>query len=88
MARKTTPSYVVELPLATTASDLRRLDGVCDAGKRLTNAMLQDGLAIVAAIRADSAWAAARTMSRATAEQRKLRGQAFQAVRTAHGFSE
>ena len=47
MARKTTPTFIVEIPLAVTASDARRLDGVFDAGKRLYNVLLQEGRHLV-----------------------------------------
>jgi putative transposase len=88
LPRKPKPSYVVELPLDSSPGDDRRLAGVLEAAKRLFNVVLQDGLAIVAAIRADAAWAAAKKLPQTTAEERSARGDALTAVRRAHGFSE
>lgn len=89
MVRKTTPSFVLELALQTTPGDERRLErGLFVAATRLNNAVLQDGLGIVQAIREDPAWAAARTLPRVTAAQRKVRAAAFAAVRKAHNFSD
>ena len=88
MPRTLKPTYIAELPLATTPGDERRLAGVFDAAKRLANVLLQDGLDIVAAIRADAGWAAARKLPKTTPAQRTARGEAFKAVRRAHGFSE
>ena len=86
MARKTTPSFVVELPLLTSPGDERQLLAMFEAGKRLQNVMTQHGRAVVAAVRADPAWAVARELPARTAEQRKARGQAFQAVKVARGL--
>jgi putative transposase len=88
MPRKPKPSHVVELPLATDPADCRRLLGMFTAGARLNNVLLQDGLRILDALRADPAWALARALPRASAEQRALRQEAFKAVRAAHGFTE
>ena len=88
MAKKLKPSHVVELALDTDPADERRLRGLFTAGARLNNALLQEGLALVDAMRADPAWAAARKLPRGTAEQRSARYDAFKAVRKAHGFSE
>ena len=89
MARQSTPSFVLELPLRTTPGDERRLDkGLFVAATRLHNALLQAGLALVQAIRDDPAWTAARQLPRATATQRQARAGAFAAVKKAHGFSD
>jgi putative transposase len=89
MPRKTTPSFVVELPLDTTLSDETQLNKkVFEAAKRLNNVLLKEGINIVQAIRNDPAWAAARKLPNADKEQRIVRGQAFQAVRKAHQFTD
>lgn len=88
MPRKAKLTYVVELSLDTTPHDERRLAGVFDAAKRLYNTVLQQGLDILDAVRADSGWAAARKLPRATKEQKVARGEAFAAVRSKHGFTE
>jgi hypothetical protein len=76
MPRKPKPSHVVELPLATDPADCRRLLGMFTAGARLNNVLLQDGLRILDALRADPAWGAARALPRASAEQRVARQEA------------
>ena len=89
MPRKTTPSFVVELPLDTTLSDETQLNKkVFEAAKRLNNVLLKEGLSIVQAIRNDPAWEAARKRPKADKEQRIVRAQAFQAVRKAHHFTD
>ena len=81
MPRKPKPSFVLDLPLDTSSADVRRLEDRFLCGKRLSNVMLQEGIRIVAAIRADERWAAAREMPRATEDQRIARGEAFKAFR-------
>ena len=90
MSRKaTTPSYVVELPLEVSTPEARRqLLALFSAGTRLTNVMVQHGRNVVAAVRADPAWAAARKLPNKTLPQRKARQAAFAAVRRSHDFSE
>ena len=62
MAKASKQYHVIELALDTTGEDNRRLTAILEAAKRLFNAMLQDGLRIVDAIRNDPAWGAARKM--------------------------
>lgn len=89
MAKKPKPSFVVELPLATTPSDNSRLGkGLFEAAKRLNNTLLQNGLEIVDAIRNDPAWDLARKMPRKTEEEIIARSDAFRSVRTKHKFSD
>ena len=89
MPKASTPSFVLELPLQVSSSDERLLArGVFEAGKRLNNALLQEGLACIERIRQDSDWATARGMPRKTEQQRKARAEAFRAVRRKHGFSD
>ena len=75
--------------MATSLSDEARLNkGMFEAGKRLRNTLLQDGLLIVDAIRHDLAWDVARKMPRSNDLQRKLRGSEFQRIRKNHGFTD
>lgn len=83
-----TPSFIVELPLDVTAGDERRLLGVFEAGKRLLNTVLQDGLRQLDAMRIDPRWAEARAMPKASAAQRKARQALFAAVRADFRFTE
>ena len=89
MAKKSTPSFVLEFPLATSLSDEARLNkGMFEAGKRLRNTLLQEGLLIIDNIRNDPAWDLARKMPHANETQKKLRGSEFQRIRKAHAFSD
>ena len=83
-----TPSFIVELPLDVTAGDERRLLGVFEAGKRLLNTVLQEGLRQLDAMRIDPRWAEARAMPKASAAQRKARQALFAAVRADFIFTE
>lgn len=57
MPKKSTPSFILEFPLATSLSDEARLNkGMFEAGKRLRNTLLQEGLRIIDDIRNDAAW--------------------------------
>jgi hypothetical protein len=88
MPRKPKPSFVVEIPLQVTPGDERQLLATFEAAKRVYNAVLQRGLSIVGAVRADPAWAAAKAMPRKTEDERKARSQAYLDVRKACGFSD
>jgi hypothetical protein len=87
--KKSTPSFVLEFPLATSLSDESRLNkGMFEAGKRLRNTLLQEGLQIVDAVRNDAAWALARKMPKADDIQKKARSTEFSRIRKLHGFSD
>ena len=82
--RRTTPSFVLEVPRVITPDDERVLLARLEAGRRLYNAVLGDALQRLAAMRADAAWAAACALPKGTA----ARTAAFRACREPHGFSE
>jgi putative transposase len=89
MAKISTPSFVLEFPLATNLSDEARLNkGMFEAAKRLRNTLLQEGLEMVQAIRNDPAWDLTRKMPKADNAQRKSRGVEFSRIRKNHGFSD
>lgn len=68
--RRSTPSFIVELPLRTHKQDERWLDDRLLCGARLSNVLLQDGLDIVEAMRKDPGWQAAKKIK--DLEQRKI----------------
>jgi putative transposase len=88
MPRKSTPSFVVEIPLQVTPGDERQLLATFEAAKRVYNTVLQAGLKSVQAMRADPAWATAKAMPHKLDEERKARSEAYIAVRKAHGFTD
>jgi hypothetical protein len=75
-------SVVVELPLATSGQDERRLHDRVLCGARLSNVLLQTGLDMVEAMRADPDWEAARQI-----RDREQKRAAFDAVKQKHQFS-
>jgi len=88
MPRKTTPSFIVELPLQVSRADDRRLEDRRLCATRITNVMIQHARKLVATLKADPAWEVARKLPRKTPEERIARSQAFEAVKAAHGFSK
>lgn len=78
---RTTPSFVVELPLRTHQHDERRLNDRLLCGSRLNNVLLLDGMAIVDAMRADLRWQAAKNIREL--DKRKV---AYKALRLEHEF--
>ena len=79
MPRKTTPSFVLEIPLVVSPHDDRVLAGRLEAGRRVYNATLGAMLGRVDALRQDPAWALARAMPTGPA-----RPAAYRACREQH----
>ena len=88
MPRKTTPSFVVTLPLRVSLGDERRLRDRFVCGTRLANVMIQHARTLVASMRSSEQWAAARALPRTTEEQRRTRAQAFGGIRKSYGFTK
>jgi len=83
-----TPTFILELQLAASIEDDRRLAARVECGKRLSNTVLQDGFSIVEKMRSDPAWSDARKMPKRSDEDKQRRFQAFKAVRQTHGFTK
>lgn len=88
MPRKTTPSFVVTLPLRVSPGDERRLRDRFVCGTRLANVMIQHARALVASMRSSAQWAAARALPRTTEDQRRARAEAFGGIRKFYGFTK
>lgn len=82
--RSKTPSFILEVPLVVKPEDERGLLGRLEAARRLYNAVLDDALARLAAMRADPDYAAARVLPKGS----KARKAAFTACRKRYGFDE
>jgi putative transposase len=80
--RKTTPSFIVELPLRLTAADERTLSVRLDAARNIYNAALGESLRCLTLMRQSGAWQAALQMPKGPA-----RSKAFKAASLAHGFA-
>jgi len=83
--RRTTPTFLLELPLAVHAGQAKRIRGHLAAGRAFYNAMLSEGQSRLRRMRADPAWQAVRAISRI---QKQERNAAFAALREKYGFSE
>ena len=85
MKRSTTPTFLLELPLAVNAGQAKRLRAHFEAARCLYNALLGEAMKRLRQMRADPAWQEARAIPHAQKQERK---EAFSRLRHAHGFSE
>jgi hypothetical protein len=83
-ANKPTPTFLLELPLAITPGQAKRLRAHLEAARQLYNALLSEGQRRLRRMRADPAWQAARAIPRA---QKLERQRAFAALRQQYGAS-
>ena len=88
MARATTPTFIVELPLSVIRADAREMGVRLELGRQLYNACLGEGLRRLERLREGPAWAQASAMPRMKARKpNKERATAFAAARAAAGFT-
>jgi hypothetical protein len=85
MKKSTTPTFLLELPLAVSPGQARRLRAHFEAARCLCNALLGEALARLHRMWADPAWQAARAMPKT---QKQERAAAFSRLRQEYGFSE
>ena len=85
MKRSTTPTFLLELPLAVNAGQAKRLRAHFEAARCLYNALLGEAMKRLRAMRADPAWQEARALPRTQKQERKA---AFSHLRQEYGFSE
>ncbi|GHO45932.1 hypothetical protein KSX_40950 [Ktedonospora formicarum] len=83
--RSSTPTFLLELPLAVDPGQATRLRAHLEAARHLYNAILSQGQKRLRRMRADAAWQAARELPRT---QKAQRAAAFSALRTQYGFTE
>jgi putative transposase len=88
MARKTTPTFIVELPLGVTRADAREMGVRLELGRQLYNACLGEGLRRLERLGEQRAWAQACALPRMK-DRKPNRGRAaaFAAARAAAGFT-
>lgn len=79
MARKTKPSFVLELPLRTSPADERALSIILDAARNIGNAALGEGLRRLDLMRESKAYQAARRLPKGAprSPERKARADEF-----------
>jgi hypothetical protein len=85
MKRNKTPTFLLELPLAVTGGQAKRLPAHFEAARCLYNALLGEALARLNRMWADPAWQAARAIPKI---QKQERAAAFSHLRQQYGFSE
>ena len=85
MKKSTTPTFLLELPLAVHAGQAKRLPAHFEAARCLYNALLGEALARLKRMWADPAWQAARALPKT---QKQERAAAFSRLRQQYGFSE
>src|SRR5260221_10037307 len=85
MKKSTTPTFLLELPLAVTGGQAKRQQAHFEAARALYNALLGEALSRLKRMRADPAWQAARAIPRS---QKQKRAAAFSHLRQEYDFSE
>lgn len=90
MARKHKPTFITELPLVASRAHDAQMLGRFEAGRRLNNAVLGEGLKALDLMRESKMWAAAKAMpaGEPKSDARKARSAAFKACNTHFGFTE
>jgi hypothetical protein len=83
MPRKSTASFILELPLRTKPADARECGIILRASQNIYNAVLGEALKRIDLMRASAAFQAARAMPKG-----KARSDAFERVRKQFGFTK
>src|SRR5215475_12130059 len=82
---KTTPTFLLELPLQVNNQQAKHLRGHFEAARHLYNALLFEAVKRLRHMRTDARWQEARLIPRSEKQARKT---AFAALRQEFGFSE
>ena len=85
MKKSTTPTFLLELPLALKPGQAKQLQAHFEAARCLYNALLGEALGRLKSMRDDPAWHAARALPRS---KKRERATAFSRLRDFYGFSE
>ena len=89
MPRSSTPSFITEYELETTASDRRKLGVSLDCGRQVYNACLGEALRRMRKLRVDEQYQAAKKMpNEVDSKPNKERRDAFKMSRERSHFSE
>ena len=87
MAKRTTPTFIVELPLPVSKRDERELLVRLDVCRQLYNACLGEALRRLDRMRDSLDWQRAKALKGKTMAMAQARGEAFQATRAKYGFT-
>src|SRR5215472_3550766 len=82
---KTTPTFLLELPLQVTSQQAKHLRGHFEAARHLYNALLGEAMKRLRRMRTESRWQQARLIPRSDKQKRAA---AFAALRKEFGFAE
>ncbi len=85
MAKRTTPTFIAELPLSVSKRDERELLVRLDVCRQLYNACLGEALRRLDRMRDSLDWQRAKALKGKALAQ--ARGEAFQATRAKYGFT-
>ncbi len=85
MKRGKTPTFLVELPLATNEAQAQHLRAHLEAARCLYNALLSEAMKRLRLMRADNRWQEARRLPKTC---KKTRHALFSSLRSQYGFSE
>jgi len=89
MARTSTPTFIVELPLRVPQAATRELLVRLEIARQLYNACLGDALRRLDLLRESAAWAQARALPKTAGKKpNPHRRHAFTAARETHGFTQ
>jgi hypothetical protein len=83
--RGKTPTFLVELPLATNEAQAKHLRAHLEAARSLYNALLGEAMKRLDLMRADSRWQEARRLPKT---DKNSRAALFSSLRSQYGFSE
>src|SRR5215470_12700071 len=82
---KTTPTFLLDLPLQVNSQQAKHLRGHFEAARHLYHALLGEAVKRLRRLRADVRWQQARLIPRS---DKQARTAAFAALRKEHGFAE
>lgn len=90
MPRSPKPTFITELPLTVSLAQGVTMMARYEAGRRLSNAVLGDGLNVLALMRQSKAWTLAKAMPKGEPKSavRQARNAAFKACNFNFGFTE
>ncbi|MGF1495632.1 MAG: RNA-guided endonuclease TnpB family protein [Elainellaceae cyanobacterium] len=88
MPRSSTPTFTTLMPLIVDSAGDQELRSRFNAGMRLLNACLGEGMIRVNLVKNSDAYQAAKRMPKGTKAERKARSQSFGAARKAYRFTD
>ena len=88
MARISTPSFILEIPLLVNQAQERELLIVMECGRRLYNAVLGEALKRLSLMRESKKWQVARKLPKHTTTDKKHRSNTYKDLTLVYGFNQ